>query len=408
MSKSPKVSVIIILYNNEKYVAGLFDTLQKQTYENFEVLFVDNSSRDNTLNELQVCGVRHSNLIHKVVKLETNTGFAFANNTAAQAADGSLLLFMNSDVLLDPNAIEHLVSTNQKYASSKYCAGVAPKMYLASYLPDKIFDSFGICVNTDFSPFNRGIGQIDLGQYDSFKPIMGCCFGCALINKSAFLKLGGLDDSYFAYFEDVDWCIRAQKSGYSFYSCPEAIAYHVHSASTSKKSYSWKHYLIFRNYLRTVAKTLGKKTALRVIYRKLVDLTKTALSTTQSSEIKLSSFKVVINFLFLDSWRYVLRRKDTQQYFDQDITDDYVTHFSLGEPAHFFDPSTYRQMNKLDMYNFVISCLKDQPQTHKGRKTRYNTKAFARDFESLKKKAFTISHTQLNARLKRIVKNYSS
>lgn len=358
MKQQPLVSVLIVLYNNSKYIAGLFETLINQTYSNIEVIFVDNGSVDNTQTELERYSKQYSKKINtQNIRLEKNTGFAFANNHAASIASGSSLLFMNSDVLLEPAAIEELVDTYIKNHKRHNCAGVAPKMYLSSYLPEKVFDSFGICINADCSPYNRAIGQIDIGQYDKAEPVMGCSFGCALIDKDVFVQLGGLDNSYFAYFEDVDWCIRARKTGYNFYSCPTAVAYHVHSASTSKNSYSWKHYLIFRNYLRTVTKSLGKQSAARIIPKKIIDLSKTVIAKNTESNLRLSSLKVILNYIILNSWKYYFKRSSTQTAFIPEITDGHLFTFSVNEPSHFFDPVNYKQVNFVNMMKFSFQKL---------------------------------------------------
>lgn len=400
MKTRPLVSVLIVLYNNSKYIAGLFETLTNQTYSNIEVIFVDNGSVDNTITELEKFSRQYSKQINtQHVKLDKNTGFAFANNHIASIASGSLLLFMNSDVLLEPAAIEELVDTYIKNHKRHNCAGVAPKMYLSSYLPEKVFDSFGICINADCSPYNRAIGQIDIGQYDKVEAVMGCCFGCALIDINIFNKLGGLDKSYFAYFEDVDWCIRARKSGYTFYSSPTAVAYHVHSASTSKNSYSWKHYLIFRNYLRTVTKSLGNQSAVRIIPKKIIDLSKTVVAKSTPSILRLSSLKVILNFILFDSWKYYLKRSSAQSAFIPEFTDGHLFTFSVNEPSHFFDPVNYKQSCKLEMYEYSIRRFISASKTKR---------KFDEDWNALKKSRYLLSNDVWQMNFYKLISRFHS
>lgn len=349
----PLISILTVTFNNETIIGNLLTSIANQSYDNWEIILVDNNSHDNTtLVTEEVCMRLNIKDRVGVFKLNSNTGFAFANNFGVKHAKGNYVLFVNSDVVLETNALEEMVATMLSKKSQK-CVGVSPKMYLAKFLPEKVFDSVGICVDPTCSPYNRGIGQLDLGQYNSVERIMGCCFGCALIEKDTFQKLGGLDASYFAYFEDVDWCIRARKSGYEFYSAPKAVAYHDHSATSSKKSYGWKHQLIFQNYLRTVTKSLGKNSALKILPVKLKDLLITTFSKSSESSIRFSSAKVILNFVLLDCWRFFLYRKKTQTFFIPEVTDSSIFSFSQNEPSNFFNPHTISISNSSQMFVFI-------------------------------------------------------
>lgn len=360
MKNKPLISIIIVIYNNENYIKTLFESVMKQEYQEIELIFVDNNSVDNSVKLIsQFTKLYKNKLKTKLLKLNSNTGFAYANNHGITNSSGKYILFMNSDITLEKNSIKELVLLIEK-KSKINCIGVAPKMYLTKFLPEKVFDSVGICIDYNGSPYNRGIGQSDFGQYDNIDRILGCCFGCALVNKEIYLKLGGLDNSYFAYFEDVDFCLRARKSGYEFYSCPKAVVYHNHSGSSSKNSYGWKHYLIFRNYLRTVIKSYGKKSSLRIFLIKIKDLIHTSFDINQNKEIRISSFKVLLNFIFRDFWIYSMLRKRYQKNYIKEITDEFLFSFSHNEPAHFFDPVNYEPINKIEMYQYVLSRLVEQ------------------------------------------------
>ena len=105
------------------------------------------------------------------------------------------------------------------------------------------------------SAFNMGIGHLDMGQYDRSEPVFGLCFAAALIRAGVYRTLGGLDESLFMYYEDVDWCFRANIAGLHFRTAPAAVVHHVHSGITRRLDYDFKYELIHLNLLRTVVQT---------------------------------------------------------------------------------------------------------------------------------------------------------
>lgn len=347
MNKSVTVSILIVNYNGGKLLSQVLDSIFQQDYESWEVIIVDNNSTDESKEYL-------SALVDdrvSVISLDENVGFARANNLAADVARGTYLLFLNSDAFLTAGAIRSMVNVLE---SRKLVAGVAPKIYLYSHLPMKIFDSIGICMDFFGSPYNRGIGQIDLGQYDKEEEIMGLCFACCLVRKDLFLKNGGLDVSYFAYFEDVDWCFRTRKEGYSFLSCPNSVVHHMHSATTSRKSYAWKYHLIFRNYLRTAIKCFSFSNIRHTLKRKIRDLLYMLIFTNLGWSVRLSVLKVLVNFFAKDIWVYIVKRREIRRNFSKNVTDESIFQFSATEPSTFFDPVNYSFKVDMIMLEFIV------------------------------------------------------
>lgn len=369
--KSPLVSILILNYNGKKFLEPLFDSLSKVKYENVEILILDNNSSDKSIDLLTDSYLKEKGLFKKtsILKSKVNTGFAKGNNILVQSSKGKYLLFLNTDVILQPDTIGYLVATMEK---DIFIAGVTPKTYLSRYLPSKIFDSIGICMDFMGSPYNRGIGQLDLGQYDKTEDVMGVCFACALVRRDIYVQNGGLDDSYFAYFEDVDWCFRTKKEGYKFITCPLTFVDHYHSGTSSEQSYAWKYHLIFRNYLRTVIKSFGLKNAIKISFKKMVDLLKTIVSKDSPPLLKKAMIKVLLNFIFIDAITYFLKRSSTRKRFIKDITDDSIFAYSIGEPSNFFNAQTYEpeiniefikhvksRLIKIDLKNNIISKLSE-------------------------------------------------
>ena len=349
---TPLVSIIIVNYNGKSFLPKLLRSIKKQSFDQYEVIIVDNNSRDKSLRVIkqEIKKLKFED-IFVIIASKRNVGFALANNQAAAIAKGEYLLFLNNDTTLHEEAIKKMVQAIQK---DRFCAGVAPKIYLSRYLPTLIFDSLGICIDKMGSPYNRGIGQIDLGQYDQVEEVMGLCYACCLVRKDIYRTTGGLDNTYFAYFEDVDWSFRTRKSGYIFLSCPKAIVYHYHSGTTSARSYAWKYFLIFRNYLRTATKTFGKRNSLRIITRKLRDIVTTIIIPGESRHMRLAMIKVLANYLFIDWWIYAFKRLMTRRHFIDEIDDCEIFAFGLNEPSNFFNPKTYKPNLGMPMLDFIV------------------------------------------------------
>lgn len=349
----PIISIVIINYNGRRFFRKLIQSISAQSFKHFEIIFVDNNSQDNSPLYFDMC-VRRNNLknITRRVLLHENVGFAKGNNIAVSCALGSYILFLNTDTTLDPHALYEMLLTLQKNTK---LAGVAPKIYLSKFFPLKVFDSNGICMDTNGSPYNRGIGQFDLGQYDKSEEIMGLCFAACLVRKDIFLAIGGLDNTYFAYFEDVDWSFRVRKSGYSFISCPSAIVYHDHSGTSSAHLYAWKYNLIFRNYLRTVVKTFNKRNVIRILMQKYKDLFLIFIRRkSKDNNLRFAMMKVMVVFFLFDWYIYLLKRVFSKSYVNSEITDEQIFSLSTDETSDFFNPETYQPIVNLEMIDFII------------------------------------------------------
>lgn len=285
------VDVITLNYNGKKYLKPLFDSLNNQTYESIRVTMVDNGSSDDSVEY-----VKKEFPWVNVIESKVNLFFSRGNNLAISKTNGEYVFFVNNDIIVQPDAIKNLVDTLEK--KGKYnIASVAAKMLL--YKNKQVFDSVGVVMMSNGSPFNRGIGQIDIGQYDQVSEIFGACFGAVLIRRNVYEKtVGPLDNSYFGYFEDVDWSYRARIFGYKSYFCPSAVVYHDHSGTSKKLGYEWKYYLIHRNFIKTIIKNFQFK---RMIFKggwKVLELIN-HLRKTKDKERRVSVLKILGNTVYM-------------------------------------------------------------------------------------------------------------
>lgn len=262
---SPLVSVVIPNCNGKGYLENCIPSIAAQTYSKLELVLVDNGSSDGS-----VQFTRANFADAKIVCNPRNLGFAKAINQGVRSSIGHYVFILNNDTVLERDCVEILVRVMEecKQRRGGKVIGLAPKTLLSDR---PIIDSVGNAINPDGAAFNVGIGQVDLGQFDEPMRVMGLCFAAAFIERAAFDLLGSLDESYFAYYEDVDWCYRANVLGCEFYSAPRALVHHHHSGSVRTLiTRDRKYYLIHRNLMRTMIKNYFRGNLVRAARRLLI------------------------------------------------------------------------------------------------------------------------------------------
>jgi len=223
----------------------------------------------------------------EVLTLDRNTGFGGAINIALKRIDTKYVLISNFDIVYDRDYMKSAVASLD--SASEDVVGIAGKTLFYPPNADEnwpgrgpddpplkagrgtggVIDNTGTLVNGYMLAYNRGVGQIDIGQFDKPDRPMGACFAAFLARRSAFepISKGGvglLDAPYFMYYEDIDWCYRANLLGYSIQYEPKAVAWHHHSLTTRDKSLFFKYHLIQRNLYRTIMKNMRFRTVIRL------------------------------------------------------------------------------------------------------------------------------------------------
>jgi GT2 family glycosyltransferase len=251
MSELRRLSILIVSWNGREHLELCLPSLLEQRGRagcEVEILCLDNGSIDGTASWIER---EHPEV--RLVRSERNLGFAAGNNLLAREAGGEALLLINNDTRAEPD----LVST---YADAWRTA------------PDDVAALAGVL--TDWSgeklDFGRGVMTFDGHAFalDQGRPLERArlpepdeelLFGCGgnlLIARRSFLDAGGFDESYFAYFEDVDLGWRLWSGGERVLACPSARARHRQSATGSRLGHSRRGAMFERNALATVAKNL--------------------------------------------------------------------------------------------------------------------------------------------------------
>lgn len=240
----PSVSVVVLSYNSVEHLPNCFASLAALDYprEQVELVLADNDSRDGSAAYVRehFAGVR-------VIEFDQNHGFCGGNNRAAAQVGSELVAFLNPDMRVEPGWLKGLVAALDKpdvvCASSKVLAWNGEALDFAGLL----LSFAGHCRAA-------GYGERDLSAYDDVRYILGPIGGAMLIDRKLFLEIGGFDEDFVAYFDDVDLGWRLWILGYKVVFAPASICYHVHYGSFSKEAQCKILYLYERNALYTIVK----------------------------------------------------------------------------------------------------------------------------------------------------------
>ncbi len=246
----PMVSVIVVNYNGREFLEDCFRSLSNLDYLSYEVIMIDNASTDGSVEY-----VKELFPWVRVIGLNENKGFAEGSNFGATHAKGDLVAFLNNDVEVDGRWLLELVKV---VLSDEKIASCGSKLLF--YERRDVINHAGAMLDYSGGGYDRGFGELDSGKFNNIG-ITGCTSGGAmLVRKDVFCKLGGFDPDYFAYFEDVDFCLRAWEFGYKMMYVPSSIAYHKFGGSFGKKASNARIYYCQRNRLANVIKHFEAKT----------------------------------------------------------------------------------------------------------------------------------------------------
>ena len=215
-----RAAVVVPSWNGLRWLPGLFASLGAQTRPPDEVIVVDNGSTDGSLEWLASADAT-------VIALGENTGFAVAANRGIAAASHDVVALVNTDVELDPDWLERVVA---RFAEDGVGA-VATKMVLLD--EPGVLDDCGDVLRRDGVAEQVGHGRRDDGRWDARRDVFSACAGAAGFRREAVTGVGGFDERYFAYLEDVDLGLRLRLAGWRCVYEP-AVARHARHGSSGE------------------------------------------------------------------------------------------------------------------------------------------------------------------------------
>ncbi len=182
----------------------------------------------------------------EVIRLSQNFGFARPVNLGIKKSKTRYILILNNDTILDKNCLRYLIRS----IKNKKVAGVTPKILFAD--KPSLIESTGDYMNIIGQAFHRGF-LARKERFNKEEKVFLIPATAALFKRSVFQKIGLFDEFFFAYGEDVDWCLRAQLKGFKFIYQPKAGVYHK-GQGTGNRNLNLLSYLCFRNWIISIIK----------------------------------------------------------------------------------------------------------------------------------------------------------
>lgn len=266
LDSEPKVVVVTLNYNQNKYTLDCINSLLQSDYPNFEIALVDNGSTMESFMSLQESLPKDNRL--KIYRLPKNLGYVGGINYGMESADklyADYQLIMNNDTLIDVDTIKELVITSEKYKGKAIVSG---KVY--NYDEKDTLQYIG----QHFDPENmlnqvsyiKNLREKDIGQYDR-EIEMGMLDDIFwMLSKEIFKKVGFYSDYFFLYGEQNDYGFRALKTGYKFIYTHKAKIWHKGGITTTtdgiKKSpriYYWMAFASFKLAVLHLPQNKAKK-----------------------------------------------------------------------------------------------------------------------------------------------------
>jgi GT2 family glycosyltransferase len=243
----PSVVTIVLNWNGIADTRECLNSVRAAAYPENHVLVVDNGSKKDEAGALES---EYGGFI-EMIRLPENRGFAGGMNVGIKRAlelVPDYLLLLNNDVVVDPSFLSKLVDQAKRLPK---LAAACPKTYF--YSEPRMIYSTGGRVNIWRGVAKQvGRGQEDHGQFEKVARRDYADGMCMLIPRSAIEKVGLLDEQYFAYWEETDWCWRAREAGLRCYYVPQSRIWH--KAQRSRSPNARFHYLYRRNALLFVRK----------------------------------------------------------------------------------------------------------------------------------------------------------
>jgi len=223
----PFFSVLVLFWQSEQYLQRCLEALIAQTYQDFEVILLNNGASQppdpEVLDTFQNLALKH-------VTSEANLGFAGGNNLAARLASGEYLVLLNSDAFPELDWLETLHQAALSHPghcfASRLLQADNPALLDGEW---NVYHASGLA-------WRKNHNQPSTKSAISPRSVMSACAAASAYPRTAFEQVGGFDEEFFAYMEDLDLDMRLQLAGYPFLYLPEAVVHHVGSGSTGYRS----------------------------------------------------------------------------------------------------------------------------------------------------------------------------
>lgn len=243
----PKVTVVVVNWNGEQFLERCLAALMNQTVKPHEIILVDNASSDESA-EI----ARRFPLVRLIV-LDQNTGFARGNNLAIEAAsaESEWIALINPDAFSEPRWLEALLVAAESNPGFDVFGSK-----LVNAVDPTLLDGAGDAYHMSGLVWRMRHGMPVSAAMENAREVFSPCAAAALYRRSAWREIGGFDEDYFCYVEDVDLGFRLRLAGYRCLYVPRSVAHHVGSGTTGGQHSDFALYHGHRNLVWTFVKNM--------------------------------------------------------------------------------------------------------------------------------------------------------
>jgi GT2 family glycosyltransferase len=261
--KRVEVSIVIVSYNVANYLKECIRSIKRETICNYEIIVIDNNSEGHTVELLRT---QHPDVT--LIRNDLNLGFAKANNQGFKIANGRYVFMLNPDTLILNGAVDKLIQFLDEHPEIGACGpkNLNPDLTLqhnCHHFPSLTLEIFKFLQLKRFFPKNRLFGREHMSYWDygnirAVDWITGCSL---MIRKDVLDRIGGLDENYFLYSEECDFCYQMKQQGKKIFYFPQAEIIHyggessvtqnyerLHSRTITKHLYVSRYYFYRKNY----------------------------------------------------------------------------------------------------------------------------------------------------------------
>lgn len=282
MKEESSVAVVILNWNNPEDTLECLRSVAALDYPIVHTIVVDNGSTDNSVTRIRAA---HPNV--EIVETGSNMGYTGGNNAGidkALALGAAYVWLLNDDTTVAPDSLSMLVQA----ATAHPDAGFLGPLVRMREQPDHILSAGGV-FGPSMKRYQRGLGEPDNRHYQELVEV-DFLSGCALlVSCAAINRIGLLDDQFFSYGEDVEWCLRGKRAGFKILFVPQSLVWHPDTRLRDENSARVMYYMS-RNHLLFLRKHhIGVNIMTRTLVRYAIWL---------------------VNWSFNPKWRGARRKRD--------------------------------------------------------------------------------------------------
>ena len=223
----PFFSVLVLFWESAQYLADSLRALEAQSFKNFEIILLDNGAKEPPDTDVLS---QYPDLDLRLLRSDTNLGFAGGNNLAAHQANGEYIVLLNGDAYPEPDWLTMLHQAAQTHPGCCFASRL-----IQAGNPDFLDGEWNVYHASGLA-WRKNHNRPTFYSATSPRYVASACAAASAYPRHAYEQIGGFDEDFFAYMEDIDLDLRLRLVGYPCLYLPEAVVHHVGSGSTGSRS----------------------------------------------------------------------------------------------------------------------------------------------------------------------------